>query len=79
MPRALSRRPAGTLALLALAAGFAWVMQGTGYNQNAHYVLVKALSKGTPVVDSSLHELCQLNTQDVTRLRGHTYSNKAPV
>ena len=78
MPRALSRRPAGTLALLALAAGFAWVMQGTGYNQNAHYVLVKALSKGTPVVDSSLHELGQLNTQDVTTLRGHTYSNKAP-
>ncbi|MEP6811500.1 MAG: hypothetical protein ABI990_00780 [Actinomycetota bacterium] len=78
MLRALSRRTAGTLALIALAAGFAWVMQGTGFNQNSHYALVKALSKGTPVVDSSLHELGQLNTQDVTRLHGHTYSNKAP-
>ncbi|MDQ5821336.1 MAG: hypothetical protein M3540_07850, partial [Actinomycetota bacterium] len=78
MPRHLSRRAAGLLALVALTAGFSWVMQGTGFNQNSHYVLVKALAKGTPVIDSSLPEVGELGTQDVTTLHGNTYSNKAP-
>jgi hypothetical protein len=78
VPRHLSRRAASLLALVLLAAGFSWVMQGTGFNQNSHYVLVKALAKGTPEVDSSLPEVGQLGTQDVITLHGATYSNKAP-
>ncbi|MEP6978212.1 MAG: hypothetical protein ABI948_09180 [Thermoleophilia bacterium] len=78
MSRHLSRRAAGLFALVALTAGFSWVMQGTGFNQNSHYVLVKALSKGTPAIDSSLRDVGELGTQDVTKLDGKTYSNKAP-
>lgn len=53
-------------------------MQGTGFNQNSHYVLVKALSKGTASIDSSLPEVGELGTQDTISLHGATYSNKAP-
>jgi hypothetical protein len=57
---------------------FAWPMQGVGYNQNAHYALVKALSDGTAVIDDKLGELGELSTRDISRYRGHFYSNKAP-
>jgi hypothetical protein len=57
---------------------FAWPMQGVGYNQNAHYALVKALSDGTAVIDDKLGELGDLSTRDISRYRGHFYSNKAP-
>lgn len=53
-------------------------MQGVGYNQNAHYALVKALSDGTAVIDDKLGELGELSTRDISRYRGHFYSNKAP-
>jgi 4-amino-4-deoxy-L-arabinose transferase-like glycosyltransferase len=53
-------------------------MQGTGFNQNSHYVLVKALSDGSPVIDAKLAELGDLSTLDVTRVGEHLYSNKAP-
>lgn len=53
-------------------------MQGVGYNQNAHYALVKALADGTAVIDDKLGELGDLSTRDISRYRGHFYSNKAP-
>ena len=42
MPGHLSRRAAGLLALVALTAGFSWVMQGTGFNwpEPDHFRLV---------------------------------------
>ena len=62
----------------ALALAFAWPLQGVGFNQNSHYALVKSLARGTAVVDETVHEVGDLGTADVTELRGHLYSNKAP-
>jgi hypothetical protein len=72
-------RLSGSFAVLAcIGFVFAWPMQGVGYNQNSHYVLVKALSDGTAVIDDKLGELGDLSTRDISRYRGHFYSNKAP-
>ena len=52
--RALTGRAGWLLALLALAVAFAYPMQVNGYNQNAHYALVRALADGKPWIDQSL-------------------------
>ena len=64
--------------MAALALAYAWPMQGVGFNQNSHYILVKSLARGTAVVDRTLHETGDLTTGDVIRWNGHIYSNKAP-
>jgi hypothetical protein len=69
---------AGLLALLACALAFAWTLQGTGFNQNSHYALVRALANGTPQIDRTRHEVGDLSTEDVIHLDGHVYANKAP-
>ena len=56
----------------------AWLQQGGDYNQNSHYVLVRALADGTPEVDAALGEIGELSTRDLTRWHGHYYSDKAP-
>lgn len=66
------------LALLALALAFAWPMQVNGWNQNAHYALVRALADGTPWIDRTRHEIGELGTGDVADYKGHTYAAKAP-
>jgi hypothetical protein len=67
------------IALAALAAVFAWPMQVTGYNQNAHYALVRALAvHGTPSIDESRGEIGELSTGDAARFDGHWYAAKAP-
>lgn len=71
------RRP-GLIALVACGLAFSWTMQGTGYNQNSHYALVRALANGTAAIDATRGEVGELNTHDVTFHRGHAYSNKAP-
>jgi hypothetical protein len=68
----VSRR-LGILALLAVALGYASFAQGVGWNQLAHYALVRALADGTPVVDGFRDE-----TGDVAWHDGHYYSAKAP-
>ena len=53
-------------------------MQVNGFNQNAHYALVRALADGTTVIDKTRHEIGDLSTNDVQLYKGHYYSNKAP-
>jgi hypothetical protein len=67
------------LALCALALAFAWPMQVNGFNQNAHYALVRALGVyGTAQIDKSRGEIGDLGTGDVARYKGHWYAAKAP-
>lgn len=62
-----------------LAFAFAWPMQGTGFNQNAHYALVRALADGTPRLDETRGEVGELGTRDIHVFEGHYYSDKAPM
>ena len=66
------RRPA-TLALVTLGLAYASLAQGIGWNQSAHYALVRALADGTAVVDRYRDE-----TGDVSWVDGHYYAAKAP-
>ena len=67
------RRRLGLLAILALAFATALLVQPFGYNQGAHYALVRALSDGTPRIDGYRDF-----SGDIGYYRGHYYSNKAP-
>src|SRR2546428_600060 len=60
-------------ALVSFLFACAWLVQGPGFNQNAHYALVRAIARGKPYVDPYRDE-----TGDVTRYRGHWYAAKAP-
>lgn len=64
--------------LAALAVAYAWPMQVTGYNQNAHYALTKALASGTPAIDRAIGEVGDLASGDTARSGGHLYAVKAP-
>ncbi|HEV8688313.1 MAG TPA: hypothetical protein VGQ84_13615 [Gaiellaceae bacterium] len=66
------RRPA-TLAFVCLGLAYASLAQGIGWNQLAHYSLVRALADGTPVIDKYRNE-----TGDVSWHDGHYYAAKAP-
>jgi hypothetical protein len=78
-PSRLRRRTRFTLlALLALTVVFAWPMQVNGYNQNAHYALIRALADGVPYIDRSLGEIGDLATGDIATFEGHTYAVKPP-
>ena len=76
MTRLRRRWPLVAFAAFAFAA--AYPMQVNGWNQNAHYALVRALAQGTPTIDRTRHEIGELGTGDVTLVDGHYYSNKAP-
>jgi hypothetical protein len=66
------------LAVAAFAFMAAYPMQVNGWNQNAHYALVRAVSQGTLTIDETRTEIGDLGTGDVTLVDGHYYSNKAP-
>ncbi len=66
------------VAFVAFAFAAAYPMQVNGWNQNAHYALVRALAQGTPTIDETRHEIGDLGTGDITLVDGHYYSNKAP-
>lgn len=70
--------PWGVLVVLALAAAFAWPIQVQGFNQNAHYALVKALSNGQPYIEEVIGEVGELSTGDTATFEGHLYAVKAP-
>jgi hypothetical protein len=72
------RGRAWPLALLALAFVFAYPMQVNGWNQNAHYALVRALADGKPWIDETIREIGDLGTGDVAEYGGHVYAAKAP-
>ncbi|HEX6702455.1 MAG TPA: hypothetical protein VF101_17130, partial [Gaiellaceae bacterium] len=67
------RRQTGLLAFVVLVAGCALLLQPFGFNQGAHYSLVKALAHGTARIDDF-----QAYRGDESFYRGHYFSNKAP-
>jgi hypothetical protein len=67
------RRLYGVLALFLIVLGAASLLQSFGFNQGAHYSLVKALHAGTTKLDDF-----QAYGGDESYFRGHYYSNKAP-
>jgi hypothetical protein len=71
-------RTLGLLALVVVALAYAWPVQVTGDNQNAHYALVKALARGVPYIDETLRETGDLQSHDVVRADGHLFTVKAP-
>jgi hypothetical protein len=73
------RRHAGLIAIVAVALAGATFQGGGGYEQNAHYALVRALGDGTLNVDKTRLELGQLSTGDTVRHSGHLFSNKPPM
>jgi len=64
---------AGVVALVAVVLAMTSLVQGGGWNQNAHLALVRALSHGTPAVDRST-----AGTGDLAWHDGRYYSAKAP-
>src|SRR3989440_9672406 len=67
------RRRLGVLALLLVVLGCALLLQPFGFNQGAHYSLVKALAHGTAKIDAY-----QAFSGDESWYQGHYFSNKAP-
>jgi hypothetical protein len=67
----MTRRKA--LAFACLALTYASLAQGVGWNQNAHYALVRSLAEGTATIDAYREE-----TGDVAWVDGHYYAAKAP-
>lgn len=63
----------GVIAIMCLGLAFAAPISGVGWNQGAHYVLVKAIWRGSPYVDRD-----RWLTGDIAYADGHFYSNKAP-
>jgi hypothetical protein len=63
----------GVLAIAVIVLGAATLLQAFGFNQGAHYSLVKALYGGTPRLDHF-----QAYSGDESYYRGHYFSNKAP-
>lgn len=77
--RLVVRKRLGLAAILCLLAAYAVMAQGPGWNQTAHYSLVRALSDGTPTIDHTRYETGPWYvTGDITFYDGHYYSAKAP-
>jgi hypothetical protein len=75
----LRRSQVGLAAILAVVVAYVVMAQGAGWNQNAHYSLVRALSNGTPTIDKTRYETGEwYSTGDITSYRGHYYAAKAP-
>jgi hypothetical protein len=65
------------LSIAALIFAFSYLVQPAWDNERAHYDLTRALAQGSPRIDDSLRYPV-LRTVDITRFRGHAYTNKAP-
>lgn len=70
---AARRRRLGLAAIVALAFGWALVMQSLGWAQTSYFALVKALGDGTAQIDRYHWE-----TRDKSYTNGHFFSVKAP-
>ena len=58
-------------------------VQYLGWNQGAHYALVRALANGTPYVDKTRFEvgkggMAEDGTGDLSLIDGHYYAAKSP-
>jgi hypothetical protein len=67
------RGRSGLLAIAVLAVGCVLLLQPFGFNQGAHFSLVKALAHGTAKIDDF-----QAYSGDESWYHGHYFSNKAP-
>src|SRR6185437_8365130 len=73
-PSALSWRTRAWLVAATLFISYAYFYQGTGWNQNSHFDLARALAEQHSVrIDRY-----QWNTGDKAFYQGHYYSDKAP-
>jgi hypothetical protein len=68
-----SRGRIGLLAIACVVLSYVVVMQPLGWNQTAHFALVKSLADGTPRIDRYHWE-----TGDKSYTEGHFYTAKAP-
>jgi hypothetical protein len=76
---AFFRRRLALLAFLALAFAFAYPMQVNGFNQTAHYALVRSLAvHHVPNIDRSRGEVGDLSTGDAALYEGHYYATRPP-
>ena len=67
----------GLAAVVALAAAYAVLAQGPGWNANAHYALVRALAEGTPTIDQTRYETgAWYPTGDIAIHEGHVYASQ---
>ncbi len=77
------RRNAAILALTAVGLVYLIPVQYLGWNQGAHYALVRALANGTPYVDKTRFEvgkggMADDGTGDLSFIDGHYYAAKSP-
>jgi 4-amino-4-deoxy-L-arabinose transferase-like glycosyltransferase len=72
----VNARRLSVAAILALVAAYAFLVQPSGDNQNAHYALARSLSEGRPTVDEV--RTIGPSTNDIVELDGHLYAAKAP-
>lgn len=77
------RRNAGLLAIAAVGLVYLIPVQYLGWNQGAHYALVRALANGTPYVDKTRFEvgkggMAEDGTGDLSLIDGHYYAAKSP-
>lgn len=63
-------------AIAALVFAYAYLIQPTGENQEAHYALTRALADGKPYIDD--YARGELATVDSTTFEGHRFAAKAP-
>jgi hypothetical protein len=76
LPTVRARLAVGALA--AVAVIYLLPAPGVGWNQGAHYALVRALADGTPRIDRTQHEVGGGGTGDVSFIHGHYYAAKSP-
>jgi hypothetical protein len=77
------RANATILAIAAVGCVYVIPVQYLGWNQGAHYALVRALANGTPYVDKTRFEvgkggMADDGTGDLSLIDGHYYAAKSP-
>jgi hypothetical protein len=77
------RANAAILAIAAVGCVYLIPVQYLGWNQGAHYALVRALANGTPYVDRTRFEvgkggMADDGTGDLSFIDGHYYAAKSP-
>jgi 4-amino-4-deoxy-L-arabinose transferase-like glycosyltransferase len=77
------RANAAILAIAAVGCVYLVPVQYLGWNQGAHYALVRALANGTPYVDKTRFEvgkggMADDGTGDLSLIDGHYYAAKSP-
>ena len=71
-------RAAGLAAIAVLGVAYAIPLPDVGWNQTAHYALVRALADGSPRIDETRFQTGSDRTEDISVVDGHTYAAKAP-